>query len=35
VTPADFPVGNGSVRGGEVPVVDDLGLPEPLLRLGQ
>ena len=33
--PADFPVGDGSVGWSDVPVVDDLRLPEPLLGLGQ
>ena len=31
--PANFSVRDGSVGGGEVPVVDDVGLPEPLLSL--
>ena len=33
--PADLPEGNGGIRGGHVPSVDHLCLPQPLVRLGQ
>ena len=33
--PADLPEGNGGVRGGHVPSVDHLCLPQPLVGLGQ
>ena len=33
--PADLPEGDGGVCGGDVPPVDHLGLPQPLVRLGQ
>ena len=32
---ADFSENDGSVCGGDVPIVDDAGLLEPFLRLGQ
>ena len=34
-TPADLPEGDGGVCGGDVPPVDHLGLPQPLVRLGE
>ena len=33
--PADLPEGDGGVCGGDVPPVDHLGLPQPLVRLGE
>ena len=33
--PADLPEGDGGVCGGDVPPIDHLGLPQPLVRLGQ
>ena len=34
-TSADLPEGDGGVGGGDVPAVDHLGLPQPLVGLGQ
>ena len=33
--PADLPEGDCGVCGGDVPPVDHLGLPQPLVRLGE